>query len=318
MQPAREAGFLVHEIEFSKRNAIQVVVQLIRLMRKEKIERLITHSSLDAWMGGIAARLAHIPIVRLRHLSSSIRPGLNSYLLYNVLADRVVTTCAEIVPVIQKQAGLDLGRCLSIPTGVSPFTVTDDEKRAFRQQWGIQPDECLVGTLCVLRGWKGVCSLIHAANLLRDEPKLKWLIVGSGPSEDFFRRLVAEYAMEDRVIFTGHLSPPGPALGAMDIFALCSHSHEGVSQASLQAAWLGKPLLTTPTGGLKEVCIPEVTGLLVPPNHPDQVAEAVRRLLSDPPLRAELGRNAKSLVYHHFTMERMLDQMEALLFDLSK
>lgn len=141
---------------------------------------------------------------------------------------------------------------------------------------------------------------------------LKWLIVGAGPSEDYFKSIVQQHQIQDRVIFTGHLEAPFDALAAMDIFCLVSMGHEGVSQASLQASWLEKPLVTTPIGGLKEVCVPQQTGILVPIGSPEDIACAVERLAADPVLRQHYGKQAKQHVQRHFLSNRMLDRMEEI------
>jgi glycosyltransferase involved in cell wall biosynthesis len=112
------------------------------------------------------------------------------------------------------------------------------------------------------------------------------------------------------LVFTGHLDDPYTALAALDIFTLLSTAHEGISQASLQAAYLKKPLITTTIGGLPEVCLDGITGILVPPSSPEKVAEAVLRLASDSHLRATYGNAASRLVEEKFTLNHTLDHME--------
>ncbi|MFZ0565207.1 MAG: glycosyltransferase family 4 protein [Chlamydiales bacterium] len=312
VQPAREAGFQVYEIPFRKSNSVSILFQLLRMIRKLSIEVVNTHSSLDAWLGGLAGKISGCRVVRTRHLSTPVRKGLNSYLLYNWLADHVVTTCEEAKDVIQMQARLPDNRCCSIPTGVDTekLSYNPEEVKRFREKLGISPGDCLAGTLCVLRGWKGVNDLLHAAYLLKEVKDLKWLVVGSGVSENYFISQHRKLGLQDHVYFTGHLSPPYTALAAMDIFLLLSWAHEGVSQASLQAAWFKKPLVTTSIGGLKEICIENQTGFQVPAKDPKAVAQAVRRLMHLPELCQKFGNRAKALVKDRFTLTYTLDQME--------
>lgn len=314
VKPAREAGFLVYEIPFKKARAFQILYQLMRLIRKHGIEIVNTHSSIDAWIGGIAGKISGCRVIRTRHLSTPIRKGLNSRLLYNWLADYVVTTCESVVDIILTQAALPQNRCSSVPTGVNPekLFIKEGEVAAFRQKYGIKPEDCLVGTLCVLRGWKGVSDMLQAAKILEGVPHLKWIVVGSGASEQVFREEQKRLGLEERVIFTGHLASPYVALRAMDIFLLLSWAHEGVSQASLQAAFFEKALITTSVGGLGEVCLDGVTGIQVPKRDPQAVAKAVSSLLGNAPLRKEFGKRAKELVERHFTLAHTLDKMEEI------
>jgi len=141
---------------------------------------------------------------------------------------------------------------------------------------------------------------------------LKWIVVGSGVSEHQFKKEREILGLEDKVIFTGHLYPPFTALAAMDIFLLLSWANEGVSQASLQAAWLAKPLITTTIGGLREVCIDKQTGFQVPKRNPQAVAAAILNLVNNKALRMEMGQKGKNLVLEKFTLAHTLDQMERI------
>jgi len=310
-----DAGFLVYEVSFERGAALKCVWDLFRIMRRHDVDVVNTHSSLDSWMGGVAARMARRRLIRTRHLSTRIRAGLNSRVLYNWLADRVVTTCQGVVPMIREQAGLSDERCLSIPTGVDPsrLEVDADAGRKFREALGIADTDFVVGTVCILRVWKGVSDLLGAAKLLAGERNLKFLVVGGGVSEEYYRKQWRDLGLEDSVIFTGHLEDPYSAMQALDVFALLSTANEGVSQAVLQAAYLGKPLITTVTGGLGEVCLPERTGINVPVNDPEAVADAVRALHGDAELCREYGSNAHDLVMERFTFDKMLDEMEAVM-----
>jgi glycosyltransferase involved in cell wall biosynthesis len=303
---ARKAGFTVYEIEFKRSKAFGVLRELLTIIRKHKISIINTHSSLDAWLGGIAGRIAGCKVIRTRHLSTAVRGGLNAFLLYRCLADFIVTTSSGIIPKIAELARLPTSRFKCIPTGVEPFTVDPKKVQGFRDRLGVKEGDILIGTVCVVRSWKGIQDMIEAARLLKGHPHLKWVVVGGGYLENF-RPLVDA---STPLVFTGHLYDPYTALAALDIFTLLSTAHEGISQASLQASYLKKPLITTTIGGLPEVCLEGVTGIQVPPSSPEKVAEAVLRLASDPQLRKTYGDAASRLVEDRFTLAQTLDQME--------
>ena len=313
---ARAEGFSVFELSFAKPSLFKTVYGLLSLIRKYKIDIINTHSSLDAWMGGIAGKLCGIFIIRTRHLSTPVRKGINSKLLYNFLANRVVTTCLETKEMIQSQAALPPERLASIPTGVDlqSLSVDPESIKKIRMSLGVGPEECLVGTLCVLRGWKGVFDLLHTAKLLENVPHLKWVVIGGGVGEEYFKSIWRELKLENKVFFTGHLDSPFATLAALDIFLLLSHANEGVSQATLQAATLKKPLITTRVGGLPEVCVDGITGIQVSTHAPAEVADAVLRLMQAPQLRAKMGLSAHLLVEKKFTLHKMLDDMEVLYY----
>ncbi len=308
---AQDAGLIVYEVRFAKQFWPGSLWRLASIIRRHKVSLVNTHSSLDAWLGGLVAKWLKIPVIRTRHLSTPIRKGLNSYLLYNKLADETITTCKAIVPVICRQARLPEGRCRSIPTGIDPDSLRYElqEAAVWRRRMGASSGDFLVGMVCFMRSWKGVMDFLAAARL-RLSPRLKWAIIGGGHAAEYMQK-AKEWQLGDIVTFTGHLLSPVAACAALDAFALLSTAHEGVSQASLQAACLQKPLITTGVGGLGEVCIDRQTGFIVPAFAPDQVALAAYRLLSDPQMAARFGHNAKARVLQKFTQRHMLDQMEA-------
>lgn len=306
-----KAGFTVYPLNFNKRHWPSCLFQILSLIRRHRIELVNTHSSLDAWIGGIAARIARKAIVRTRHLSTPIKPGLNSRLLYGKLADFVVTTCSSIIPMICDQSGKSREVCQSIPTGVDPSRICFDEEasRKVRADLGIRQEDFLVGTACFIRSWKGIADFLKAADIMRGIRDLKWVVIGGG-HEKAYRQMAHDMKLDEIVHFTGHLENPFPALGALDLFALLSTANEGVSQAILQAAYLGKPLISTSVGGLGEVCLHRNTGIQVEPFSPDQVARAVLELKENSVLRSLLGQNSKRLVEERFTLVQTIDQME--------
>lgn len=307
---AKRSGFTVYELNFKKSRFLPLCFELAYIIRKQRIQVINTHSSVDAWATGFVGKLMRRHVVRTRHLSTPVKGRLNGFLLYNVLADQVVTTCEEVVAPIKSLARLSDARCRSVPTGIDPkrLEVDLEKVQAFRQGLGIQDGDILVGMLCVLRGWKGIADFLQAAKLLQKRREIKWVIVGSGPSEDYFKSEKERLGVD--VIFTGHLQPPYEALAAFDIFTLLSWAHEGVSQASLQAAYLKKPLVTTRTGGLGEVCLDQKTGFTVDCHAPDQVALAIEKLVDSADLRLQMGEAAQHLVKKSFLFERTLDEME--------
>ncbi len=308
VQYARKEGLYVFEIDFKKSHALKALLQLCRLIKKTRIDVINTHSSWDAWLGGIAGCLMRRPVVRTRHLSTEIRGGLNARLLYNSLTDFVVTTSSCIIPTIEKKARLPLDRIQCIPTGVEPFEVSPEDVKKFRHSLDLKEDQILVGSVCVVRSWKGIQDLIAAAKLLRHDPRLRWAVIGGGYLENFKPLVDPDLPF----VFTGHLEDPKPALAALDIFTLLSTAHEGISQASLQAAFLKKPLITTAVGGLPEICLDTKTGFVVPPSSPDQVAQAILKLTNDFALRKQMGEAAHLHVCQHYLFSQTLKNMSSI------
>ncbi|MFA5250871.1 MAG: glycosyltransferase family 4 protein [Parachlamydiales bacterium] len=310
IEKARSQALEVFELKLKKYQIFQALGQIKKIIQTKKIDLVVTHSSLDAWIGGIAARILKKPVVRLRHLSTPIKGGLNGFLLYRKLSDFVITTSEEAQRQVLKKAHQK--KCLEIPTGVekSFLKVNREKIKKFREWLGVGEKDFLVGTACFMRSWKGIDDFLKAAELLKDCAEIKWVIIGGGHMEGYVQKALERNLKN--VVFTGYLEKPNFAIAALDLFMLLSTAHEGVPQALLQAAALKKPLIGTMTGGIPEVCQNQVTGLVVPRFAPEEVARAVLKLKTQRALAKKLGEEAFRLVKSKFTLERMLDQMETI------
>lgn len=313
VKKARAEGFLVYELSFKRPHLLTTFFELIAIVRKHSIDIINTHSSMDAWTAGFAGRFTGKKIIRTRHLSTPIKKGVNSRLLYNFLVDFIVTTSSSIIPSICSQSKISPFALRCIPTGVDPAKISYEEQDvlAFREKLGLKESDILVGSVCFARSWKGINDFMDAALLLKEQKNLKWVIIGGGHLEKYVQR-AKDLGLETVLTFTGHLENPFAAIKALDIFALLSTAHEGVSQASLQAAFFKKPLITTSIGGLPEVCINCKTGLQVPPFSGEQFKEAVLQLINDPDKRASFGEAAHNLINEKFLFEKTLEDMESV------
>lgn len=106
-----------------------------------------------------------------------------------------------------------------------------------------------------------------------------------------------------------------PYLEAMDVFVLPS-LWEGLSLALLEAMFHGLPVVATAVNGTPEAVADERTGLLVPPGDPGALADAMARLARDPELRTRLGTAGREEAERRFTVERMVEETEAVLLGL--
>ena len=96
------------------------------------------------------------------------------------------------------------------------------------------------------------------------------------------------------------------------MFALPSYANEGVPQALIQAMHLGIPCVTTDAGAIGEIAIHDVTALVVSKQNAVALAGAIDRLLGDPALCARLAWSGRERALAKFSLEAMLDRMEAV------
>ncbi len=154
--------------------------------------------------------------------------------------------------------------------------------------------------LTVSRLWprKGHEAVMRAvARILSDVPDMRYLIVGKGPEEEKLRRLAFELGLTDQIVFVGFV----PQEQLSDFYNLCdvfvmanreeeeSGDVEGFGMVFLEANAAGKPVIGGRSGGTEDSILDGVTGFRVNPDNVDEVASALKKLLTDPALCRKLG-----------------------------
>ena len=155
--------------------------------------------------------------------------------------------------------------------------------------------------------YKGIDTTIEALSRLIDRyPEFCYVVVGDGDDRPRLAQLARDRGVEQQVHFTGEVSEAELAeyYEQCDIYVLPS-SHEGLGIVYLEAMARGKPVIGVHAGGVPDVVIHEVNGLLVPRGESALVEQALDRLAGDEELRARLGDWGRSRTVPSFSTERM-------------
>lgn len=316
LQLADRCHIPVAPVRFSKSRYGPLVVECAHLIRDHGIQVVNTHNSVDSWTGGIAARWSRKKpvVVRTRHRSTPVSNTVRHRVLYKTLPDAVVTTGEAVRQHLVKQLSIPESTIVSIPTGVDLGRFYPARRSGtFRAQWGISSQHVLIGTVAFLRNYKGLDDFVDAAAVvMRRHPEARFLIVGDGPEEMRLRRKIHERGVTTRVLLTGFQEDIPTILMDLDLFVLASIGGEGLPQSVTQAMAMERPVIATSVGSVGEVVRDEVTGLLVSPRAPAELAGAIDRLIGDPALRDRFGKAGRELIASHYTFQQMLDRTEAL------
>lgn len=271
-----------------------------------------THSSTDSWLAALAMQALGrpVPIVRTRHISAPVPRNRLSRWLYGNAAARIVTTGEALRRQLIADNGIEPGRIESVPTGIDTRRFVPGERAAARAKLGLPEAGTLVGIVATLRSWKGHRFLVEACARLPESVGL--VIVGDGPQREALQEMIRAQGLQDRAWMPGNEVDVLPWLQSFDVFALPSYANEGVPQALIQAMLAGLPVVTTNAGSIGELAVDGVTALVVPGQDPVALGDAIARLLADPDLRSRLGRAARAHCSEGYSLERMLDCMEAV------
>ena len=307
-QKLRDAGFVVHTLYMDGLvNILKGVIQLTRILRKGRFDVLNTHSRQDTLIAAAAGRLAKIPlIVRTRHLASKI----GSLLTYTWLPHRI-STVSEYVrrQVIARGVSSDLVE--TIYTGV--VLTPPVEKSTLRSELGLSAEDTVVGCVAVMRPNKGHAYLLDAIEpILHAQRTVHLVLVGGGsPLIEALQARVQTAGLAQQVHFLGTRKDVPNLLAGFDFFALATQQ-EALGTVFVEAASSGLAVIGTDVGGVREMMIPGVTGLLVPPKDTNALRLAIQTLVDHPDVRVRMGQIGFERIWTDgiFTTERLGERTE--------
>ncbi len=294
---------------------------------------LVAHHDLvlaiNSTYGGIAGLLARslfgVPYAALAYGHEFLkfkRMGPRAALLRYIYAQsRGVIAISRFTRGQLIEFGVNGKKIAAILPGALPNPVVDDATvDALRWKYSFEGKRVI---LCVGRlvPRKGHLSLVRAMpRLLKRIPNAHLMIVGQGPSISTCSRAAFRMGVRDRITFAGPLNDAEvQALYSIcDVFALPAGEGkngriEGLGLVFAEAHAHGKPVVAGKSGGAVEAVTHDETGLLVDPGNPEELADAIARILSDAEYAHRLGDNGRMRVERELNWHVFTNKMLAVL-----
>lgn len=201
-----------------------------------------------------------------------------------------------------------------IPNGIplGHYASGKDTRKAWRTREGYEDGTVLFVSVARMSPPKDPFSLIQAFSIATSRNnRLRLLLVGDGPLRPELEARVKALGLEDKVRFLGVRADVPEVLAAADAFVLSSR-WEGNPLSVMEAMAAGKPVIATAVGGVPELVEDGVSGVLVPPENVDALAEAMLKLAGDADLRRQLGQAAFKRAKERFDVSVMVQAYAAL------
>jgi phosphatidylinositol alpha-1,6-mannosyltransferase len=157
------------------------------------------------------------------------------------------------------------------------------------------------------------------AELRRRHGDIRYVIVGSGPEESALRTLAADHGVADAVVFAGAISDEQlpDIYAASDVFVMPSRETEtdveGFGIVYVEAAFAGLPVVGSRTGGIPDAVEDGKSGFLVQPGDEAGLAQALTRLLPEPPFAKTMGGYGRQRTQRLFSTEAFARQLGMIL-----
>jgi glycosyltransferase involved in cell wall biosynthesis len=315
--------------EIRPHDDIRALTALVREVRRQRPDIVHTHTAKAGMLGRLAALLAGRPrpvIVHTYHghvldgyfgrVKTAFYRGLERWLAKR--SDALIGVSSATVDDLVRLGVGDRSKFRVIPIGLdlNPFLECSQVAgAAFREEAGVEDGELLLSFVGRLVPIKRVDVLLRALSHARARgARVRLAVVGDGQLRPELERLTSELGVADHVFFAGYRADMVPVAAASDL-AVLSSDNEGTPVSLIEAAAAAKPSVSTAVGGVPDVVTPE-TGILTEPRDAQALGAAIARLAADQSVRTEMGEHARRHVAERFSVERLLDDVEALYVEL--
>jgi glycosyltransferase involved in cell wall biosynthesis len=295
--------------------SILQILRLARFIRKGEFHIVQTYGFYSTIPGVLAAKIARVPVVLSgkRDMNEMLpRHKVVVEKLFWRFCDRIVVNAKKIRDYLICDEGISREKIELIYNGVDlnycgKFTQMDYHSKAN-----------IIGMIANFRKQKDHSTfLIAAANILKDKPDARFVLVGSGPSQDEIKNLAKRLGINDNITFKGTKigKELHEILNSFTISVLSS-TNEGVPNVILESLALGIPVIANPSGGVPEVIEDGLTGYIVPYKRPDILAEKIIYLIDNKDVAMKLGARGREIVTRAFSTKKMLDSFDDLCSNL--
>jgi glycosyltransferase involved in cell wall biosynthesis len=326
----RDLGLPLHDIPRNGPLKLSFIFRAAQIIRRERIQIVHGHHGRDYWRTIFAARLsgAHPKVVLHRYLAKSFGTWVSQNLLLNrVDAFIAGSHCvAQIMrngifepnsPEPERRARPpvrgDHSRIHVIHGAVDTDKFKPADASKLRQEWKIAPEHVV---FAVVAGYpkprgKGQREFLAAAARLRPEfPNARFLVIGRGDLEQTLREDIARLELSDCAWLTPWCQDMPAVMNAIDCLVHPQIGTDAFPTVILEAMGCAKPVVATAIDGAVEQVLPGQTGLIVPPESVDELAQGLKTILrGGPTLRSRFGESGRARVCSEFRLGRLAERV---------
>ena len=284
------------------------VQELLALIKMQEVDIIHANGSRCMIYAGLVGRLARLPIIW--HLRVAEKdPVLDPFLA--MLATKIIANSRAVSQRVRFSWSSQ--KVCVVHNGVDLREFSSDlEGDGIRQEFSIPGEDKVVTIVGRLDEWKGHRLFLEAVQkVVTHFGASKFLVVGDGVLRNELEALSRELDIVNNVIFCGYRTDIPEILAASDIVVSASLA-EGFGRVVIEAMAMAKPVVGTRAGGVPEIVIDGETGILVEPANSEDLARAIRSLLTDPERAREMGFAGLNRVRDCFSLEKHTREIEEI------
>ncbi len=297
------------------------LLRLRSYLKKNRFHLILTNTMKAHFYGSLAAWLCSTPVIwRFHDLLSSadFSPWvIKSIIFFGKRFPRKILAVSSLTKDYLVKHGLKQDKIEVIYSGIDHELIEiKNVSKNIKDELKLENQVKLVGCIGRIIPQKGQHSLLQAIpGVIKEYPETFFLIIG-----DFFLKeetykkelleMIKKNGIEKSVTFTGFRTDIGDVIRSLDIVVFPSTAPESFGLSILEAMALGKPVIATRVGGVWEMIEDRMNGILIEPNHPEQITEQIIHLLSHKEICDRMGQRAQETVMQKFSLKNCIGEME--------
>lgn len=300
-------GIIHYEPPVHKKSPLSIMYSIKKvreIIREERIDLVHSRSRVPAIIGGIASYKEEVPFVTTCH-------GYYSKHIFSY-----PMTWGKSVIVISNSIGRHMVDDFRLPIDRMRliFRGVDLEQFSFKEPSIKTKQSFTIGMIGRITPLKGHRFFIRSlVMVLRVMPDIKVLIVGDAPQskkrfKEELKSLVTRLELDRNVEFIGETDDVSEIMSRLDLLVLATTQQEGFGRVIIEAFASGVAVVATSVGGVLDIITSGKNGILVPPEDPKAMAEAILKILKNDKLRFSLIREARKTVQTKFSLDNMVKE----------
>lgn len=297
-------GAVHYQLDVYKKSVFTIIKMIPRLadiIKKEDIEIVHARSRVPAWIAYFACRRTNAVFITTCH--GYYTRHFFSYVMG--WAKRVIVLSNAIARHMIDDFAVPHERIKLIARSVDPerFIYSSPDKKRGK--------DFNVGIIGRITPIKGHLDFIKAmSRVARSVAHLKiWIVGDAPPAKEAYKKelqvLIRRLGLDHCTEFLGVQRDIPEILSNLDVLVLATTTQEAFGRVIIEAQASGVPVVATQVGGVVDIIDDQKTGLLVPPQDPAGMAEAILKIFKDPQLASSIAQNAYSRVKERYSVELM-------------
>ena len=294
---------------------LRAQLRLCRVIWKIRPDIIHAYLPLTNFMGSLAGRILKVPlIITSKRALGTHQDRYRGSRIFDITSFRLstwVTVNSKAVgeDTIKRDRGnADKMRLIYNGVKLDEFASETFKRKKIREGLHLGPEKKIIITVANLIPYKGHIDLLKAATWVTQKfSDSLFLLVGEDRGiRNNLVKLAQELKVVNHILFMDRRDDISDLMAASDISVLPSHE-EGFSNVVLESMAAGLPVVATRVGGNPEAIIDGITGWLVPPHNPEELANKIVDLLNDPQKAKKWGELGKIRLKENFLVEKMVE-----------